>query len=69
MSEERTDTLTPDERLIRMQKMFNEERAVLVEDYKYFTHIESLFPGVSIHPNTVEHMSARLSERPSLRQN
>lgn len=69
MSEERTDPLTPDERLARMQKMFNEERAVPAEDYAYFTHIESLLPDVAIRPNTVEHMSARASERPGLRQN
>ncbi len=51
---------TPTRRLERMRKSFEENKNILLDDYKYFTK-----PRESIHRNKAERKSAEQSERQS----
>jgi hypothetical protein len=53
--------MVPQERLARMRKSFEDNRSVLVEDYKYFTTPDAPTPRVS----TLRSKAARKSEERS----
>jgi len=59
--------ITPQQRLARMHKSFENDKSVLVDDYMYFTAPNvATTPRGSIHPNTAAHRSAEQNERQSL---
>jgi len=59
---EKKDNTAPDKRMQRMQRMFTRTRAILAEDYDYFTGRDA-----SMHPNTIARTSEELHGPPSLK--